>query len=116
MTKEAILESHIKDELISIKVRGAMAKNEILEAMQEYADSLLSERWVSMEDGLPGCGQQYIVAYFNPSDADKKLYVITLWLGRYGWCFDRNIEQEMAEDSTLTVAYYQPLPSPPITK
>lgn len=86
----------------------------ILTAMEEYAAlSYKGGVWVNVEKELPDCGH-YIVVYFNPSDSIRKMYVLTAWRGRDGWYWD-NAEKEKAEDSTLKITHWMPLPKPPKT-
>lgn len=66
--------------------------------------------WVSVETEQPSYGL-YIVQYYNPFDPSKQPYVIPLWRGRNGWYYD-NSEKEPAEDNTLKVTHWQPMPSP----
>ena len=75
------------------------------------ADSKNLCGWASVAEGMPECGH-YIAAYYNPSDSSKKLYVITAWRGRDGWYWD-NAEKERAEDKTLKITHWMPMPEPP---
>jgi hypothetical protein len=77
----------------------------------EWLDEGGSDGWISVESGLPEFGL-YNVCYYNPSDENKSLYVIPLWMGRGRWCYD-NSDREPAEGSTLKVTHFMPLPSPP---
>lgn len=74
--------------------------------------SIEQEKWVAVKDGLPECGKQYICAYINPTDKFKKPYVLCIWRGRDGWYWD-NAEKERADDNTLFVTHWQPLPPKP---
>lgn len=87
-------------------------RTEISQLEKEYEKG--QEGWISVGDGLPDCGQ-YFATYYNPMDSIKKLYVVTIWRGRDGWYWD-NSEKEPAEDKTLKVTHWQPLPSPPKQK
>lgn len=80
-----------------------------IEAMELAVEE--SRKWISVDDDLPNFGL-YIVAYFNPSDSTKKLYVIPIWRSRGAWYYD-NAEKEKAEDSTLKIAYWTSFPAPP---
>jgi len=67
--------------------------------------------WIDVNDRLPEFGN-YLVAYQNPSDINKRFYVITSWMVRGKWYYD-NSGIEPAEDQTLKITHWMPLPEPP---
>lgn len=80
----------------------------------EKADVMKSKKlcgWVSACEKMPEYGH-YIAAYYNPSNSNKKLYVIVVWRGRGGWYWD-NAETLKAEDETLKITHWMPMPEPP---
>lgn len=97
------------------------ARKILIEVMKEVknisfnpvlADSKNLCEWVSVAERLPECGH-YIATYFNPSDKNKKKYVVPLWRGRNGWYWD-NAEKEKAEDKTLKVTHWMKFPKPSV--
>lgn len=81
-----------------------------LRSMQEYHDQ--SHQWISVKDRLPEVAGNYLVCFFNPESNLKRLYSITSIWSRGKWYFDF-MEKEKAEDHTLTITHWMPLPNPP---
>lgn len=85
-------------------------------AKSSFKDGVLTSSgmtWVSVEDRLPDYGY-CLASYYNPSDVNRKLYVVTVYKGRIYWYWN-NDEKEKAEDETLKITHWMPLPTPPLT-